>query len=410
MEEIRVQLDFSSTSNDHWEGNGGQFLTGTEDDTKLAEDIFHLARLALAGRPQDVQLHVRRLARRYKAALPGLSERLTALLRETPSRSSPLRGKTGAPTLPVDMDSRLELLRVEPVPQVDVEPVFHPDVHGRLDQVIRERRERDALHAEGLEPTRSVLLTGPPGVGKTLAARWIARELGLPLLVLDLSAVMSSFLGRTGNNLRYVLDYAKTIECVLLFDELDAIAKRRDDATEIGELKRLVTVLLQEVDDWSSDSILVAATNHPDLLDPAAWRRFELIVDFPMPDADAIATAVKRFVEEDPRIDETWSRVLGLAFEGSSFSDMQRCVLELRRAALLQNGDVRGGFERVIGGRIRSLPWKRRIELARAFSMLPDLSQRLVHELTGVSREKIRKDTRDFAGVEGAQPEHEVSP
>lgn len=385
-------------------------MTGPEDTTKLAEDIFHLARLALAGRPQDVQLHVRRLARRYKTTLPGLSERLAVLLRETPSRSSPLRGKTGAPALPVDMDSRLELLRVETVPQVDVEPVFQRDVQGSLDQLIRERREREALHAEGLEPTRSVLFNGPPGVGKTLAARWIARELGLPLLVLDLSAVMSSFLGRTGNNLRYVLDYAKSIECVLLFDELDAIAKRRDDVTEIGELKRLVTVLLQEVDDWPADSLLIAATNHPDLLDPAAWRRFELIIEFPMPDADGIAMAVKRFVEEDPRIGESWSRVLELAFEGSSFSDMHRCVLELRRTALLQNGDVRGGVERVIGGRIRSLPWKRRIELARTLSKLPDLSQRLVHELTGVSREKIRKDTRELAGVDGTQPEGVVSP
>jgi SpoVK/Ycf46/Vps4 family AAA+-type ATPase len=385
-------------------------LTKAEDTTKLAEDIFHLARLALAGRPQDVQLHVRRLARRYKTAIPGLSERLAALLRDVPSRSSPLRGKTGSPSLPVDMDSRLELIRVEPAPEVEVEPVFRPDVQSRLNQIIQERRERGALHAEGLEPTRSVLFTGPPGVGKTLAARWIARELGLPLLVLDLSAVMSSFLGRTGNNLRYVLDYAKNLECVLLFDELDAIAKRRDDATEIGELKRLVTVLLQEVDDWPADSLLIAATNHPDLLDPAAWRRFELIVDFPMPDADAISTAVKRFVEGDPRIGETWLRVLESAFEGASFSDMQRCVLELRRATLLENGDVRGGFERVVGGRIRSLPWKRRIELARTFSTLPELSQRLVHELTGVSREKIRKDSRELAGVDGAHDGGRASP
>jgi hypothetical protein len=111
-------------------------------------------------------------------------------------------------------------------------------------------------------------------LGDTLAARVLARTLGRPLLILDLAAVMSSFLGRTGGNLRHVLDYAKSIECVLLLDELDAIAKRRDDAGEIGELKRLVTVLIQEIDDWPSSGLLVAATNHPELLDPAIWRRF----------------------------------------------------------------------------------------------------------------------------------------
>ena len=109
-----------------------------------------------------------------------------------------------------------------------------------------------------------------------------------PLLILDLSAVMSSYLGRTGSNLRHVLDYAKSLDCVLLLDELDAIAKRRDDSSEIGKLKRLVTVLLQQLDDWPSAGLLIAATNHTDLLDHAVWCRFEELVKFGIPQQDTV--------------------------------------------------------------------------------------------------------------------------
>ncbi|TGV70329.1 AAA family ATPase, partial [Mesorhizobium sp. M00.F.Ca.ET.158.01.1.1] len=112
---------------------------------------------------------------------------------------------------------------------------------GALDTLVAERKDIENLHKAGWEPTRTVLFTGAPGVGKTLGARWLARELNRPLLILDLAAVMSSYLGRTGTNLRHVLDYAKTLDCVLLLDELDAIAKRRDDRGQIGALKRLVT-------------------------------------------------------------------------------------------------------------------------------------------------------------------------
>jgi len=94
---------------------------------------------------------------------------------------------------------------------------------------------------------------------------------------------MSSFLGKTGSNIRVVLDFARRQPCVLLLDEFDAITKRRDDSAEIGELKRLVTVLIQAIDEWPADGLLVAATNHPELLDPAIWRRFDRVVEFPLP-------------------------------------------------------------------------------------------------------------------------------
>ena len=116
-----------------------------------------------------------------------------------------------------------------------------------------------------------------------MTARWLAQELRLPLVTLDLSSVVSSFLGTSGRNIRSVLDYAQSGPCVLLLDEFDAIAKRRDDDSDIGELKRIVNVILVELDRWPDTSLLVAATNHPQLLDTAVERRFDRSLDLRLP-------------------------------------------------------------------------------------------------------------------------------
>src|SRR5882762_6454769 len=284
------------------------------------EELVQIARLALTGRPQDVQIYIRRLAKRYQGALPGIASELNKLLQDSPTRQSPLRRQAEAP-VPVDLESRLQLLRVETTPTLDVEPIWDAGVKRGLEQLIFERRRDQELINHGLSATRSIIFTGPPGVGKTLAARWVARELHRPLLTLDLSAVMSSFLGRTGANVRHVLDYAKSVKGVLLLDELDSIAKRRDDATDVGELKRLVTVLLQEIDDWPATGLLIAATNHADLLDPAAWRRFEMSIRFPLPSPSDVGIAVEGFLGFVPNVPRSTVKALSIALTGKSFSD-----------------------------------------------------------------------------------------
>jgi ATP-dependent 26S proteasome regulatory subunit len=365
-------------------------MTRENKKTDIETDFLQLARIALSGRTQDVQVILRRAAKRYHPFVPGFADALTTLLHESPSATLPLRRQAEVP-LPVDLDSRLHLMRVEPEPALDHEPVFTPDLESALRQIVEERRNPDALIRAGLDPTRAALFVGPPGVGKTMAARWLARELKRPLLILDLAAVMSSLLGRTGSNLRHVLEYAKMIDCVLLLDELDAIAKRRDDRGEIGELKRLVTVLIQQIDDWPSSGILLAATNHPDLLDPAIWRRFDLHVEFPLPDQQAIARFIEGTIAPYFQSAHSWSGLLAVAFEGRSFSDVERVLTTARRSAALGSLPLEERFAGLLAS--KSIRKSTRIQLAAAIVDRGLLSQRKARELTGVSRDTIRNRT-----------------
>ena len=357
-----------------------------EQNERLADDFVHLARVALSERTQDVQVFLHRIAKR-RTTNKELSGALIELLRENPTRSTPLR-RSVSTAVPTDTDTRFHLLRLEATPDLPFEPVYSANVQASLDRLVEERKKIEALTEAGLEPTRTVLFTGPPGVGKTLGARWIARELGLPLMILDLSAVMSSYLGRTGTNLRHVLDYAKSFDCVLLLDELDAIAKRRDDAGEIGELKRLVTVLLQQLDDWPSFGLLIAATNHADLLDPAIWRRFEQPVSLELPDSGSVRALLDRlFVDIAPEM-ERWLDVLSVALVGRSHSDIERDVNLVRRAAALEGQGLDQYLSRLIVP--DRLSKKERLNVALQLVGSGLASQRKAQEITGVARDTIR--------------------
>ena len=233
---------------------------------------------------------------------------------------------------PVDADSRRGLLKEETTVILDHEPVWTPEIAMKLERVIEERKLATKLRLSGLEPMKALLFKGPPGVGKTMACQWIARELGLPLLTLDLATVMSSLLGKTGTNIRAVIDYGREFPCVLLLDEFDSIAKRRDDEHDVGELKRLVTVLLQAIDEWPSTSLLVAATNHPELLDPAVWRRFDLQLDFDNPSVLAIA----QFLRAEG-VRASVATELASIYLGSSYADLRRFVQSAKKVAVLSD-------------------------------------------------------------------------
>jgi SpoVK/Ycf46/Vps4 family AAA+-type ATPase len=348
--------------------------------------IVQLARLALQGRRQDIEAYVQRLIRRYRTTAPPTADALKDLLRSGGAADSPLRS-VSAPA-PVDSDSRVPLLRLD-VDRDFRDPILSERAMDQLEQIRDERLRSSELEAAGLLPSRTVLLTGPPGVGKTLSARWLANELAHPFLVLDLSAVMSSFLGRTGANLRRVLDYAKRESCVLLLDELDSIAKHRNDDTEVGELKRLVTVLIQEIDDWPNSSLLLAATNHPELLDRAIWRRFDHVITLELPSVGQLVTAIHVFASPNI-VDPEIAAALAVSSTGASFSDLEREILNIRRRAALHGLDFASAMMEQVKRSARELPPKERRELAATLASSGELSQRKISDITGVSRDTIR--------------------
>jgi len=366
---------------------------------QIKTDLAQVVRLALSQQSEDVRLFVARLVRKYRSTDPSFAEEMDTYLRShSPKAQSAMRKTTLSPSaehqpVPADDESRLSLLKVfEDTPDRE-KPLLAPELRQHLEQLIQERRQMKRLAASGLQPTRSAIFVGPPGVGKTLTARWLAAQLQLPLYVLDLTAVMSSLLGRSGSNLRTALDFAKTRPCVLLLDEIDSIAKRRSDDSDVGELKRLVTVILQEVDAWPASGLLLAATNHPDLIDPALWRRFDLTIEFKAPTHEAIKLAIRQFFSTDQNEFEPWFEVLTLAFQGQSFSDIEREIQRFRRTVALQAASAADLVEDFVRSRAGTFDRGTRVDFAVLLAKQTRLSQHSISEITGVSRDTIRKHT-----------------
>ena len=356
-------------------------MNSLPDDFNQA--ILKLVNSALSQNTKSVAMATRRLASKAKSVDPTLSESLSSMLaNDSVTRSN----KPVSLASPVDADSRQKLLIEDYEISFSESPYFSNETEALFDDFFIEWRSRSKLEAEGLTPARSMILTGPPGCGKTTSAGWVASKLDLPLFTLDLATVMSSYLGKTGSNIKAVLDYARNTNCVLLLDEFDSIAKRRDDDSELGELKRLVNVLLQAIESWPSSSVLIAATNHGELLDPAVWRRFDLVIEFPDPTTSQISSLLNSQID-----DYCLSSWLSSRISPSSMADLKNNLFKTKKKALLNDRDY---IETLLNEFEIDLDSKSALMRAReeAVSDLVErgFSQRKISDSTGLSRPLVK--------------------
>lgn len=238
-------------------------------------------------------------------------------------------------SLPRDPDRDALLVEMrEPVRSLD-ELVFTPAIRGSLRRIEQEFRGRDAIAGLGLHPRSRLIFVGPPGCGKTVCAEALAGSLGMKLLYARFDGIVSSYLGETATNLRRVFTFAAQQNAILFFDEFDALGKRRDDPHEVGELKRVISSFLQILDAHPRDKFVVAASNHQGMLDEALWRRFDDVLEFPMPKAADLVVLLQLRLRP---VSTTGLdlRKAAAKMRGFSFADAERVCHEAMKALAMR--------------------------------------------------------------------------
>lgn len=237
-----------------------------------------------------------------KAGKMVASKKLQNLIKKIPKEKGSFSGASNQPSINKTLnysDYKGSNLIKKYHPDVTPEQVIlNSSTKEKIKNLFREWEDIDRLSEHNLFPTNKLLFYGAPGTGKTLLANAIAQHLDFPLILVRLDELVSSFLGETGKNIRNIFDIASQESVVLFLDEIDTIAKFRSDEKELGELKRIVTVLLQNIDFFPEKSIVIGATNHEEILDKAIWRRFPLKIHFDLPDTESRKLLFKLFLKD----------------------------------------------------------------------------------------------------------------
>jgi len=268
-----------------------------------------------------------------------LAEQLRQLIDDARKKAAITEHRAG-PVLVLQPKSELANLLSVSRPEVRLASMsLPPSLRTRLDRVMLEYKQQLRLREHGLRPRRKLLLLGAPGTGKTMTAAALAGELHLPLFTILLEGVITKFMGETASKLRLVFEAMYSNEAVYLFDEFDAIGARRDQVNDVGEIRRVLNSFLQLLDSDDSRGLIIAATNHPDLLDPALFRRFDDVIEYhPPDDATTREIILSRLASFDMSAVD-WQTVLGVAI-GLTQADLARASDEAAKNAVLSQSRV----------------------------------------------------------------------
>lgn len=302
-----------------------------QDDNCFMTELFRIVNGALRLDIDKVRNYTAFLADKLeKSGDKASATRLRKMLEESDHQLRPA-GTAFAKMLPVDSESRFPLVERVNLRALSEPPVvLSQDQWDTINEFLSVTKSHAQADAQGVSTSLGLLMYGPPGTGKSRVARYIAQELSLDLYIARLDGLISSFLGSTSKNIRALFDFAARTPCILFLDEFDAIAKLRGDNQELGELKRVVNSFIQNLDTLGTQSIVIAATNHHELLDSAIWRRFSYRLALDYPSADLRQQMWVQFVrslEFTPRDIE----LLADLSEGFSGSDIQEVCLRLQR-------------------------------------------------------------------------------
>lgn len=226
--------------------------------------------------------------------------------------------------------------------------VLPSKIYDSIKEVIEEQHRAELLHAHNLRARNKLLFAGPPGNGKTTLAEALAFELMYPLLVIRYETLVGSYLGETSSRLKHLMDYAKTRRCVLFFDEFETLGKERGDTHETGEIKRVVSSLLFQIDDLPDYVVIVAASNHPELLDRAVWRRFQVRVELPLPTRQQLTQYIESIGQRCRTNFGYAPETLAKYMRGLNFAEVEEfCLSVIRRATLDQKTDNAQAITRI---------------------------------------------------------------
>ena len=264
-----------------------------------------------------------------------LADRIERALATVPVTPPPLITSTGSGS-----GGRDAIIQIEARTRLDDLLLTLPAMqNGR--QLIEEHYRADVLRAHGYEPRHRVLLSGPPGNGKTSFAEAIAEALAIPFFIVRYDSLIGSYLGETNVRLRKLFDFVRTTPCVLFFDEFDAIGKERGDSHETGEIKRVVSFLLMQLDQLPSYVVIIAATNHGELLDRAVWRRFQLRLAFPAPSRAQVQVFLDRVISSWPTQPRMALTKIASKLGTISYAEALDFCQNVRRREILGLGEVR---------------------------------------------------------------------